>query len=273
MSKIYPNAIRYNGAKSKQLDFIYDCFPPRTDYDCFVDLFGGGGSVILNATPTKKDIYNDINEEIVNFFSVLREEGSKLMEMLRLTPYSRAEYDEAFIYDPNDDSVEMARKTAIKAQFAYGGKGGGFKAFEREVSITKMYHNWIDGLEFIIKRFQNITIENMDALKLLKKVDAKSTLVYIDPPYIGSDNYEHNYSKKNHLKLLETIVKCDSMVIISGVPSSLYDEYLHDWVKIDKLVSNSSFKSKSNRMDILWIKPNIRNCNRFGLFGGGIANV
>jgi len=268
MSKLYPNAIRYQGGKSKQLDFIFDCFPARTDYNCFVDLFGGGGSVILNAIPTKRDIYNDINEDIVNFFRVLREDGKKLLEALRLTPYSRTEYDDAFIYDPNDDNVEMARKTAIKAQFAYGGQGGGFKAYEREVNITKMYSNWIDGLTFVIERFRNITIENMDALKLLKKIDSKTTLVYIDPPYLGSDDYEHNYTNKQHEKLLKEIVKCNSMVIISGVPSTLYDKYLFDWVKIDKPISNSSFKSKSKRVDTLWIKPNIKACNRFGLFGG-----
>lgn len=58
MSKNYPNAIRHQGSKSKQLNYIYDRFPPRGDYDCFVDFFGGGGSVILNATPTKRDIYS-----------------------------------------------------------------------------------------------------------------------------------------------------------------------------------------------------------------------
>jgi len=243
--EVMPNPIRYKGGKSKQLDFIYDCFPPRTDYDSFVDLFGGGGSVILNASPTKRDIYNDINEEIVNFFRVLRENGDELIAALKLTPYSRTEYDEAFIFDPNDDSVEMARKTAIKAQFGYGGKGGGFKAWEREVSITKMYNNWIDNLDFVINRFKNITIENMDALKLLKKIDSKRTLVYIDPPYLGSDDYEHNYSEENHIKLLKNIVECDSMVIVSGIPSALYDEYLYNWIKIDKSVNNSCFQSKS----------------------------
>ena len=228
MSKNHPNAIRYHGSKSKQLDFIYDCFPPSKDYDCFIDLFGGGGSVILNSSPTKKDIYNDIDEEIVNFFSVLRTDGEKLMEALRLTPYSRTEYDDAFIYDADDDDIEKARKTSIKAQFSYGGKGGGFKAFEREVNITKMYANWIDGLAFVIDRFKSITIENMDAMKLLKKVDSKSTLAYIDPPYLGADDYEYNYTEEQHIKLLKYIVDCESMIIISGVPSSLYDEYLQD---------------------------------------------
>ena len=269
MSKLYPNAIRYKGSKSKQLDFIYDCFPSRTEYDTFVDLFGGGSSVILNATPTKRDIYNDINEEIVNFFRVLRTEGEKLMELLRLTPYSRTEYDEAFIYDPNDEDIERARKTAIKAQFGYGGTGGGFKAYEREVSITKMYSNWIDGLEFVINRFRNITIENMDAMKLLKKVDSKRTLAYIDPPYLGPDDYEYNYSEEKHIKMLKQIKECDSMIIVSGVPSKLYDAYLSDWVKIDRPVYNSSFRRASKRVDVLWVKPNITNCNRFGLFGGG----
>lgn len=269
MSKIYPNAIRYPGAKSKQLDFIYDCFPAKETYDCFVDLFGGGGSVLMNAPVTKKDIYNDIDEEIVNFFRVLRTNGAELMEALRLTPYSRTEYDDAFIFDARDDEIERARKTAIKAQFSYGGQGGGFKAYEREVSITQMYKNWIDGLSFVIDRFRSVTIENMDALKLLKKVDSPKTLVYVDPPYLGTDDYEHNYSEAQHEELLKHIVSSKSMVIISGVPSALYDKYLHNWVKIDKPVANRSFKKRSSRLDILWIKPNIKNCNRFGLFGGG----
>jgi len=62
----------------------------------------------------------------------------------------------------------------------------------------------------------------------------------------------------------------ESQGVLRGENGSVdWDEYLHNWVKIDKPVNNSSFKKQSKRVDVLWIKPNIKACNRFGLFGEG----
>jgi DNA adenine methylase len=267
MSKIYPNAIRYYGGKSKEIDHILAFFPPSSSYDTYCEPYGGGGSIIINKIPSKHEIYNDLDSEIVNFFRVLRDNKSEFLLALEHTPYSREEYDDAFIYDPNDSDIERARKTAIKAQISYGGVGGGFKAFERTVSAPRMFYRWIDGLHNIALRFRNVTIENMDGLKLMKKVDSKRTLFYLDPHYWESrDVYNHNMTKEQHIELLDYAIACDSMIVISGQHSELYDDKLKDWKCIDKVVSNSSFKKKSKRVDTLWVKPNITVCNGFGLF-------
>jgi DNA adenine methylase len=63
-------------------------------------------------------------------------------------------------------------------------------------------------------------------------------LIYCDPPYLmetrTSDNkYRFEYEQQDHISLLKLIKTLPCQVIISGYPSSLYDDNLSDWKNIE----------------------------------------
>jgi len=63
-------------------------------------------------------------------------------------------------------------------------------------------------------------------------------LIYCDPPYLmetrTSDNkYRFEYAQQDHVSLLKLIKTLPCQVIISGYPSSLYDDNLSDWKNIE----------------------------------------
>ena len=66
--------VTWFGSKVTVLDWLYDLFPkPNDGIDHFIDLFGGGGSVSLNLPYKYKIVtYNDIYNDVTNFFHVLR---------------------------------------------------------------------------------------------------------------------------------------------------------------------------------------------------------
>jgi DNA adenine methylase len=76
------------GGKGHMHKIIIEQFP---DHICYVEPFGGAGSVILNKSPAAIEVYNDLNSGLVNLFQVLRnKEGFKsIVELAELTPYSR----------------------------------------------------------------------------------------------------------------------------------------------------------------------------------------
>ncbi|MEC4674375.1 MAG: DNA methylase [Nitrospirota bacterium] len=61
-----------------------------------------------------------------------------------------------------------------------------------------------------------------------------SELIYCDPPYLletrtSQRRYRFEYTKQNHIKLLEQLNRLSCQVIVSGYPSTLYDNLLGDW--------------------------------------------
>jgi DNA adenine methylase len=70
-------------------------------------------------------------------------------------------------------------------------------------------------------------------------------LVYSDPPYLAhtrtsSRRYRHEYSESDHVELLQRLKKLPCHVILSGYPSSLYDQWLDQWQALDLQVMNQA---------------------------------
>lgn len=69
-------------------------FVPYEKTETYVEVFGGGGSLLFAKKRHLKEVYNDINSSLVNFFTVLRDRElcDKLIFSLERTPYSRKEF-------------------------------------------------------------------------------------------------------------------------------------------------------------------------------------
>ena len=79
----------------------------------------------------------------------------------------------------------------------------------------------------------------MDAIKFLESFDFQGDeFVYCDPPYLHETRlkkkiYRHEYTKKDHIELLNVISKVPCNVMISGYPSELYNDILRDWIFLE----------------------------------------
>jgi len=82
---------------------------------------------------------------------------------------------------------------------------------------------------------QGIAVVQGDAIVYLKDyVFSGNELVYCDPPYLretrkGRRVYKFEYSKEQHLELLDVINSLPCMVMISGYYSEIYMESLKGW--------------------------------------------
>jgi len=68
-------------------------------------------------------------------------------------------------------------------------------------------------------------------------------LVYSDPPYLkhtrtSGRRYRFDYEVQDHIELLELLKELPCSVILSGYPSSLYDELLPEWRTLELQVMN-----------------------------------
>ena len=85
-----------------------------------------------------------------------------------------------------------------------------------------------------------------------------SELIYCDPPYLletrtSKRRYRFEYSRQNHLDLLDLLKSLPCRVILSGYPSTLYNDILEDW----NCVELQAMTWGGPRTEKLWYNYNI----------------
>jgi DNA adenine methylase len=172
---------------------------------------------------------------------VLRNQPDALLEALNLTPYARDEFWQA--NEPAKDKVEQARRLCTRVMQGFGARllrpyGGGFRRETRGDNYAGDWCAYVDQLEFIAARLRLVSIENIDALKLVQRMDGPDTLHYLDPPYLmdgGDGTYAFDMDYAQHEELLDLIQSLKGYVLLSGYETALYQEklagrwYLKQW--------------------------------------------
>ena len=86
--------LKYPGAKNRLAPWIVSHIPQHKVY---CEPFLGSGAVFLNKEPAYNEILNDLDDDIYNFFKVVREQAEELCRLIEATPYSRAEYTTVYV--------------------------------------------------------------------------------------------------------------------------------------------------------------------------------
>ena len=85
--------IKWYGGKGNMTDRLLPLFPP---HHCYVEVFGGGASMLFAKPKSKVEVYNDLNSDVVNFFRIFHDRAGlkQLRRKLFYTPWSRELYKE-----------------------------------------------------------------------------------------------------------------------------------------------------------------------------------
>lgn len=245
--------MRYQGGKWRLAPWIIEHFPPHR---CYVEPFGGAGSVLMRKPRSYAEIYNDANGEVVNVFRVLRDPGmaAELERRLRLTPFARDEFRQCTTANVEDqeDTIERARMTIFRSFAGFGSASAnldystGFRANSNR-SHTTPAHDWMNfpaEIAAFVERLRGVVIENMPAIHVMRQHDGPKTLHYVDPPYVHSTRQSrhrrkieygvHEMTDDDHRELAECLHGLQGMVILSGYRCELYDELYAGWMRIDR---------------------------------------
>lgn len=258
--------IRYHGGKWKLAPWILQHLPPHHTY---VEPFGGGGSVLLRKDRSYAEVYNDLDDDVVNLFRVARDQGARLRRALELTPFARSEFE--LSYETTADPFEQARRMVVRAFQGFGsaaacGEKSGFRSTSSRSGTTPAmdWRNYPDALAAITGRLQGVVIENRDAKVVMAHHDRPATLHYVDPPYVHSTrsslvrhnshgkSYRHEMSDDAHRELAVFLRGLVGMVVLSGYESPLYADLLGDWLKVE---TQSHADGARPRIECLWLNP------------------
>lgn len=263
-------ALRYHGGKFRLAPWILQFFPPHTAY---VEPFGGAASVLLQKAPSTAECYNDLDDRIVRFFRVLRdpETSGELERRLRLTPYARTELEWSF--EPGTDEVDQAHRLVVRSFLGHGSDSAtrstrtGFRSrlTDGRALPSTEWSAWPDAMAAFRDRLRAVLIENDDALRVIDRMDSRSTLIYCDPPYVLSartgaassrssttNGYRHEMTDAEHEALASRLHDCVGMVVVSGYPSELYQRLYAGW---ETHRTSHVADRAAMRTEVVWLNP------------------
>jgi DNA adenine methylase len=261
--------LRWHGGKWLLAQWIIGFFP---SHDVYVEPFGGGASVLLRKPPLAAEIYNDLDGAVVNVFRVMRDPttAAELQRRLRLTPYARAEFDDA--YRPAADDIDAARKTIVLSFMGFGTDSAsrscrtGFRAklTGERGHPSQSWASYVEALPFFTWRLHGTCIERRDGLDVMRTYDGPRTLFYVDPPYLHATRssltdrsakthgYRHELDDADHGRLIEALIDLRGFVALSGYRSADYDRLLAGWRRVEASALADGARS---RVECLWLNP------------------
>lgn len=245
--------LKYPGAKNRIAQWIISYIP---EHQVYLEPYGGSLAVFLNKERAHIETVNDIDNDVVNFFRVLRDRSNELLHLISYTPYAREEYVKA--YEGCSDEVERARRFAVKCWMGFGCGNlyqNGFKSGQQTKSPNpaKAWGELPEIIPQITERLSGVQIENMPAIELMERYDTSDVFIYMDPPYLHDTRknylYRHEMRDCEHEKMLEMAVNHPGQILISGYENSMYNEMLKGWNKASK---RTLAEGGRERTEVLW---------------------
>lgn len=199
---------------------IVPLIPKHTVY---VEPFAGGLAVFfakpwpdVTNTHHYREVINDTDSRIVNFYKQLRDNPDELVRRCMMTPYSFQEHS-CVARKKTDDLIENARRWYVDIQQSFSNKSrGGWRTsvFGRNQAAT--WFSRMGDLGPCASRLLSVHMENRDAIEVIQKWDSPQTFFYCDPPYPGADQGHYSgYSRKDFNELVEVLGFCQGSFVLS----------------------------------------------------------
>lgn len=257
--------LKWVGGKRQLMTEIKKYVPKK--YTTYYEPFIGGGAVLFEIQP-KKAVINDVNEELINLYTVIRDNVEELI--IDLGHYENTEgcFYETRELDRNEElynqltpikrasRMHFLNKTCYNGLFRVNSSGqfntpfGNYKNPNITNEIT---------LRAVSKYFNeaNITFLNTDFEEALRGI-RKGSFVYFDPPYdpvSDSSNFTgyavggFNRDEQIRLKLLcDRLTRQGVKVLLSNSSTHfIRDLYNEDQYKIEIIKAKRAINSQADK--------------------------
>lgn len=200
----------------------------------YVEPFVGGGAVFWAKEPSQVEVVNDINKEVINFYTVSKKHFRSLNTEIQATIHSREQHRQAQVVYDNPDMFSLVKRawafwTLANQSFSsiIGGGWGFAKDVSVERRLTAKKRNFI---RIYTTRLERVQVECNDAIKVIKSRDIEDAFFYCDPPYFNSDmGHFKGYTVHDFTNLLEILAHIKGKFLLSSYPSEILTKYIQKY--------------------------------------------
>ena len=204
------------GGKFYLAKWIISHFPNNYEDMIYVEPFGGAAWVLLKKKPSKLEVYNDLDRDLVNLVRVLISPSKfrEFKERAKWVLHCRELCYEAHKKREFEDDIDRALWFAISVVQSFSGARDSWSHSVR-YKKTNPWNAFYSRLDKIFERLRRVQVENLDYKKVIDKYDSKETLFYIDPPYLGCKYYKFNWNITNYIELAEILKSIEGKFLLS----------------------------------------------------------
>lgn len=246
------------GSKFTNAKSIISRFP---DHDVYIEPFFGGGSIFFSKIRSKCEIINDINDLLVNFFTVIKNDVEGFLKKFEWALHSRTVFEQyrsmkiRDIQDPAEKAFVFYYLVRNSWCHLYRtDKEGNFNApfgipinlaerredFTR--NISRQFFDSTTWIKSVHDRLKGVTIENLDYKKIIKTYDSKRSFFFLDPPY----NTDFQYSSIDsfdhaELKRVLSTIKGKFLMTLDISLEDLFKDYKIEYLQFRHFAERSNF--------------------------------
>lgn len=202
------------GGKRRLAKHILPLFPAHT---CYVEPFCGAAALYFLKTPSKIEVINDINGELVNLYRVVKHHLEEFVRQFKWALVSRQIYK--WLQDTPEETltdIQRAARFYYLQKQAFGGKVADHTFGTSTTSAPRFNLLRIEEeLSMAHLRLSRTLIEHLDWYQCIERYDRPHTLFYCDPPYWGTEDYGVEFGLENYDYMADLARRIKGTMIIS----------------------------------------------------------
>lgn len=206
--------LAYIGGKRRLARTIIKQIPPHTTY---VEPFAGGCQVFFHKQPSRVEVLNDLDEEILNFLKVCQVHPQELARTLAFSVASRRLHQLLKEQVPTTlTDIQQAARFLYLQKNSFGGRRVG-QTFRFGVSKPSSFRaeRLPRLLAAVADRLRHVQLEHGPYEDVLRRYDRPSTFFYLDPPYVGLTLYRHNLTDNDFAHLADRLAGIKGRFLLS----------------------------------------------------------
>ena len=202
------------GGKRRLAKHIIPEFPK---HGCYVEPFCGGAAIFFMKEPSRVEVINDTNSDVVNLYRVVQNHLEEFVRHFKWALVSR----EIFKW-LDDTPVEVLTDIQRAARFYYLQQTAfGAKCTGRTFGVSASRPSSLNLLRIEERlseahlRLSRVFIEKLDWLECMKRYDRPATLHYLDPPYWQTTGYTDQFPYEHYHNIADAMASMKGHVVLS----------------------------------------------------------
>lgn len=220
------------GGKRRLAKHLFPLFP---EHKCYVEPFCGAAAIFFMKEPSKAEVINDINGDLVNLYRVVKHHLEELYKQFKWLLVSRENFHLLQQTPPEVlTDIQRAARFLYLQKLAFGGK------VDRQTfgtaTLARPRFNLLtieNDLAEAHLRLSQTTIEHLPWLECSQRYDREHTLFYLDPPYWDTVGYGVEFGWNEYEKILEFMQSSKGKVVLSINDHPAVMELFKDMRRVD----------------------------------------
>lgn len=242
------------GGKRRLAKHILPLFPKHT---CYVEPFCGAAALFFLKTPSKAEVLNDINGEIVNLYRVVQHHLEEFIRHFKWSLTSRQIFKwlQATPTETLTD-IQRAARFYYLQKTAFGAKAenqtfGTMTTSAPRLNLLRLE----EELSAAHLRLSRTLIEHLDWKSCIQRYDRPHTLFYADPPYWQTQGYGVPFPFDEYVALAEIMRQCRGQFVLSindhPAIREVFQDFYQERVSIRYTVGQGTARKEAGELIIL----------------------